>query len=102
MSATVTAVDRTPATAVLVDFRNRHATDILEAMFDKINLLNDVHGRTAYLRSVMRESTACDDNFNRIVTTCNAASIVIQQRSAFRMGVCLGLLIAEDMSETDR
>jgi hypothetical protein len=87
------------ADVLLDDFRERFTHEALDEMFAKTNVLSTSFGRTSYLRKVLRESTACDANFNEVMTSCNAAGLIIDRRAAFRMGIVLGLLVAEDMQE---
>jgi hypothetical protein len=93
---------RATAANVLSDFKEHYTPAILDRMFIKVDVLNDVYGRAAYLRNVIRQSSACDRSFDRMFTTCAAAGIILGRRSSFRAGVVLGLLIAEDATETDR
>jgi hypothetical protein len=87
------------ADVILDDFRERFTHESLEVMFAKTNVLSPSFGRTDYLRKALRESTACDANFNEVMTACNAAGLIIDRRAAFRMGIVLGVLVAEDMQE---
>jgi hypothetical protein len=84
---------------VLDIFRARYTHEALDVMFAKTNVLSPSFGRTDYLRRVLRESTACDANFNEVMTACNASGLIIDRRAAFRMGIVLGVLVADDMQK---
>jgi hypothetical protein len=84
--------------SILAEFRKRINPDMLEHLFVSTTLLAPSMGRTNYLRQIVRESMACDEHFNALANYCKQhTGSMFGRRAAFRMGICLGILMAEQI-----
>jgi len=85
-----------PANANIDDLHNRMPAAVLETLFRAINLADPSLGRRVdYLRGIIRESEACNRNYDGLVASLAAAGVTVGRRNAFRAGCCLGLLMSE-------
>ena len=84
--------------SILAEFRKRINRDVLESLFESTSLLRPSMGRTNYLRQLVRDSVGCDENFDALTAFCKQhTGAVFSRRASFRMGICLGLLMAEQI-----
>ena len=88
--------------SILAEFRKRMSSDVLESLFEGTSLLHSSMGRTNYMRKLVRDSLGCDEQFNRLAAYCKQhTGAMFGRRAAFRMGVCLGILMCEQMPHSD-
>jgi hypothetical protein len=88
--------------SILAEFKKRMSSDVLESLFEGTSLLHSSMGRTNYLRKLVRDSLGCDEQFNKLATHCRQhTGAIFGRRASFRMGVCLGILMCEQMPHSD-
>jgi hypothetical protein len=80
---------------ILESFKKRFTPEAIESLFRSTTILGASMGRVEHLRVIVRRSEACDANLDTLLTNAHRLGVTAGRRSIFRMGVVLGMLMAE-------
>ncbi len=80
---------------ILDSFKKRYTPEAIETLFRSTTILSASMGRVEHLRLIVRRSEACDANIDTLLANAHHLGATVGRRSAFRMGVVLGMLMAE-------
>jgi hypothetical protein len=80
--------------AILDSFRKRVTPELVESLFQCVTITGP-SPLTEYLRLIVRNSPACQANWELILFRCDQAGVTVGRRCAFKMGITLGVLMAE-------
>jgi hypothetical protein len=80
--------------AILDSFRKRVTPELVESLFQCCTIMGP-SPLTEYLRLIVRNSPAAQANWELILFRSDQAGVTVGRRCAFKMGIVLGILMAE-------